>query len=71
MNIGDNRKDSYKGIYKSTLFHKIKMFAYDSFLTKGIFLNVTLVNTERKVNNKLIPFFQLQYLLSLILSMLI
>lgn len=57
MNIGDNRKDSYKGIYKSTLFQKIKMFAYDSFLTKGISLNVTLVNTERKVNNKLIPFF--------------
>lgn len=47
------------------------MFAYDSFLTKGISLHVTLVNTERKVNNKLIPFFQLQYLLSLILSMLI
>lgn len=57
MNIGDNRKDSYKGIYKGTLFHKIKVFAYDSFLTKGSSLNVTLVNKEKKVNNKLIPFF--------------
>lgn len=46
MNIGDNRKDSYKGIYKGTLFHKMKMFAYDSFLAKGNSLNVILVNIE-------------------------